>query len=64
MFASVSWRGCSVLIPFLETTAVTLAAAMIYLALNPEIEKEVLQNIIEVVGWNDKPVSNVCLSSP
>ncbi|TEB34368.1 cytochrome P450 [Coprinellus micaceus] len=38
-----------------ETTAVTLAAAMIYLALNPEIEKEVLQNIIEVVGWNGKP---------
>ncbi|TEB05118.1 cytochrome P450 [Coprinellus micaceus] len=38
-----------------KPTAVTLAAAMIYLALNPEIEKEVLQNIIEVVGWNGKP---------
>ena len=31
---------------------------MIYLSLNPEIEKEVLENIIEVVGWNGKPVGS------
>jgi hypothetical protein len=39
-----------------ETTAHTFAAALSYLAINPDIQQEILDHIISVVGWDGKPV--------
>lgn len=38
-----------------ETTAHTLAASLAYLACNPKLEQEMLDEIISVVGWDRKP---------
>ncbi|KAJ2933974.1 hypothetical protein H1R20_g3143, partial [Candolleomyces eurysporus] len=38
-----------------ETTAHTFAAALSYLAINPDIQQEILDHIVSVIGWDGKP---------
>ncbi|KAF5314662.1 hypothetical protein D9611_007187 [Ephemerocybe angulata] len=38
-----------------ETTAHTLAASLAFLACNPDIQQEILDHILQVVGWDRAP---------
>ena len=44
------------LVSSLETTAHTLAATFGFLAVNEEIQEEIVQHILEVVGTEREPV--------
>jgi len=41
-----------------ESTALTLAATVAYLAVNPDIQKDIVEQIVSVVGWEGRPVSS------
>jgi cytochrome P450 len=45
-----------------ETTANTLAATLALLAIHQDIQKEILEQIIDVVGVEREPVSVITLS--
>ena len=52
------------LIEFTETTAHTLAATLALLAVTPDAQEEVFQQIIDVVGWDRDPVSPLLVLLP
>jgi hypothetical protein len=47
---------------FSETTANTLAATLALLAIHQDIQQEILEQIIDVVGLEREPVSIITLS--
>ena len=47
-----------------ETTAHTFASTLGMLAVHADIQKEVLEQIFDVVGWDRDPVSNMFSGCP
>lgn len=56
LFELLVWEAGRFVNTFTETTAHTFAAALSYLAVNPDIQQEILDHIVSVVGWDGKPV--------